>query len=109
MRLGAGTPRPPDHRGYLTRQYYTISCSPIEGQARIAGRAKVTGRPGEAGRFRVAPLREPVWTAPYMHDGSLKTLEEVVDFYDRNGPEGKRTDLHGPLNLTDQEKKDLVD
>jgi cytochrome c peroxidase len=73
------------------------------------GRAKVTGRPGEAGRFRVAPLRELVWTAPYMHDGSLKTLEEVVDFYDKNGPPGKRTDLHGPLKLTDQEKKDLVE
>ena len=73
------------------------------------GRAKVTGRPGEAGRFRVAPLRELVWTAPYMHDGSLKTLEEVVDFYNENGPKGKQTDLHGPLNLTDQEKKDLVE
>ena len=61
------------------------------------------------GFFRVAPLRELVWTAPYMHDGSLETLEEVVDFYDQNGPEGARTDLHGPLNLTDQEKKDLVE
>jgi len=73
------------------------------------GRAKVSGRKGEAGRFRVAPLRELVWTAPYMHDGSLKTLEEVVDYYDQKGPKGKRTDLHGPLNLTDKEKKDLVE
>jgi cytochrome c peroxidase len=47
------------------------------------GRAKVAGRPGQAGRFRVAPLRELAWTAPYMHDGSLKMLEDVVDFYDR--------------------------
>ena len=72
------------------------------------GRAKVSGRKGEAGRFRVAPLRELAWTAPYMHDGSLKTLEEVVDYYNQNGPKGKQTDLHGPLNLTDQEKEDLV-
>lgn len=73
------------------------------------GRGAVLDNKGANGFFRVAPLRELVWTAPYMHDGSLKTLEEVVDFYDQNGPQGKRTDLHGPLNLSDREKKDLVE
>ena len=72
------------------------------------GRGKVTGKPEFAGMFRVPPLRELRWTAPYMHDGSLKTLEEVVEHYDRGGIEGARTDLKGPLKLTTIEKSDLV-
>lgn len=76
------------------------------------GRAQATGRKGDAGRFRVPPLRELRWTAPYMHDGSLKTLAEVVDYYAGGVPKDARTDLHQSglvnLTLTDQEKKDLV-
>lgn len=76
------------------------------------GRAQSSGRKGDAGRFRVPPLRELRWTAPYMHDGSLKTLAEVVDYYAGGVPKTARTDLHQSglvnLTLTDQEKKDLV-
>lgn len=72
------------------------------------GRGKINGQPNYAGMFRVPPLRELRWTAPYMHDGSLKTLEEVVDHYDRGGTEGAPTDLKGPLKLTVGEKQDLV-
>jgi len=72
------------------------------------GRSEINGQPQYAGMFRVPPLRELRWTAPYMHDGSLQTLEEVVDYYDRGGTEGAPTDLKGPLKLTAQEKSDLV-
>jgi cytochrome c peroxidase len=72
------------------------------------GRGQVTGKPVLAGRFRVPILRELRWTAPYMHDGSLKTLEEVVDYYDRGGIEGAPTDLKGPIGLSATEKADLV-
>jgi cytochrome c peroxidase len=72
------------------------------------GRSKVNGKPQYAGMFRVPPLRELRWTAPYMHDGSLKTLEEVVDHYDRGGTEGAPTDLKGPLKLTAEEKRGVV-
>ena len=45
-----------------------------------------------------------------MHDGSLKTLEEVVDFYDKGGIPNKNLDPNiKKLHLTDAEKKDLVD
>jgi cytochrome c peroxidase len=45
-----------------------------------------------------------------MHDGSLKTLEEVVDFYDKGGIPNKNLDANiKKLHLTDAEKKDLVD
>jgi hypothetical protein len=72
------------------------------------GRGDVTGKAEWAGRFRVPILRELRWTAPYMHDGSLKTLEEVVDYYDRGGIEGAPTDLKGPIGLSAAEKADLV-
>jgi cytochrome c peroxidase len=45
---------------------------------------QVTGVSGDAGRFKVPPLRHVARMAPYMHDGSLKTLGEVVDYYDRH-------------------------
>ena len=73
------------------------------------------------GAFRAPTLRNVAVTAPYMHDGSIATLAEVVDFYDaggRNvevGPNAgdgrtnpfKRKEIHA-LNLTLQEKADLV-
>ncbi|MFO1492946.1 MAG: cytochrome C peroxidase, partial [Kiritimatiellia bacterium] len=46
------------------------------------GRAKVTGRKGDEGRFAVPSLRNVALTAPYMHDGRFQTLEEVVAHYD---------------------------
>ena len=49
------------------------------------GRQMVTGRTGDAGKFKVPGLRNVEASAPYMHDGSLATLEDVVDHYDRGG------------------------
>ncbi len=73
------------------------------------GRFEVTGRDRDWGTFKTPTLREIEHTAPYMHDGSLKTLEEVVDFYNKGGLKNKNLDeTMKPLNLTDQEKKDLV-
>ncbi|MDH5473176.1 MAG: cytochrome-c peroxidase [Gammaproteobacteria bacterium] len=79
------------------------------------GRFAVTENPTQVGAFKTPTLRNIAVTAPYMHDGSLKTLEEVVDFYN-NGGRLKDTDpvsgfLSGgirPLKLSEQEKKDLV-
>ena len=48
-------------------------------------------------------------TGPYMHDGSQKTLMEVVEWYDKGGhPNPWLSDKMKPLKLTDQEKADLV-
>lgn len=54
-------------------------------------------------------LREIARTAPYMHDGSLATLEDVVDYYDRGGNvnPGLAEDLR-PLHLSAEEKRALV-
>jgi cytochrome c peroxidase len=73
------------------------------------GRYAVTKNPADWGAFKTPTLREIARTAPYMHDGSLATLEEVVDFYDKGGIKNKNLDERmKPLHLTDQEKKDLV-
>jgi cytochrome c peroxidase len=73
------------------------------------GRYEVTRREEEKGAFKTPTLREIAHTAPYMHDGSLKTLEEVVEHYNKGGIKNPYLDQRmKPLNLTDQEKKDLV-
>ena len=59
--------------------------------------------------FKTPGLREIGRRNPYMHDGSLTTLAQVVDHYDRGGVERpSRSDLMTPLGLTAQEKADLV-
>ena len=74
------------------------------------GRYVVTKDPKDWGAFKTPTLREIARTAPYMHDGSLKTLEEVVDFYDKGGIPNKNLDEHlKPLHLTAGDKKDLVE
>ena len=69
------------------------------------------------GKFRTPTLRYTLYTAPYMRQGQFYTFEEVVDFYDRGGFDeaGRtttyvetKTPLIKTLNLTDQEKEDLV-
>lgn len=68
-----------------------------------------TKNPKDIGKFRVPSLREVKYTAPYMHNGVFKTLQEVVDFYDRGGGKGtNKTPLLHPLNLTIEEKQDLI-
>lgn len=56
------------------------------------GIAEVTGRPEDMGRFRAPSLRNVAVTAPYMHDGSISTLDEVIDHYAAGG----RTIASGP-------------
>ena len=62
------------------------------------------------GAFKTPTLREIAKTAPYMHNGSYNTLMEVIDHYDRGGDvkENLSPDIE-PLNLTREEKQDLVE
>lgn len=73
------------------------------------GRMVVSKQLGDRGAFKTPTLREIARTAPYMHDGSEKTLEDVVEYYNKGGTANPQLDEEiYPLNLTDQEKKDLV-
>ena len=63
----------------------------------------------DRGAFKTPTLREVTRTAPYMHDGSIATLEEVIEFYDRGGNENPYIDDQlRRLNLTVEEKAELV-
>lgn len=74
------------------------------------GRYDVTQQEKDKGAFKTPILRDLLKTAPYMHDGSQKTLEEVVEFYDVGGEPNPWLDPKmEPLNLTAQEKADLVE
>ena len=67
-------------------------------------------RKEDMGKFRTPPLRYTKYTAPYMHNGTLFTLEEVIDFYDKaDGVDrwGNKTKIIKPLNLTKEEKESL--
>lgn len=76
---------------------------------RDVGRLGVTGRESDRGCFKTPTLRNSVLTAPYMHDGSLKTLSDVIDFYDRGGDAVRRkSPLMVRLDLSAQEKADLL-
>ena len=73
------------------------------------GLYEVTQNPADRWKYKTPTLRNVALTAPYMHDGSLATLEEVVDFYDRGGvPNENLSPLLHPLELTRSEKDDLV-
>lgn len=73
------------------------------------GRAIVTLRAEDRGKFKTPTLREVSRTAPYMHDGSLAKLEDVVGFYNRGGRHNPHIDPKlRPLGLTDDEKSTLA-
>ena len=55
------------------------------------GRCAVTGREEDRGAFKTPSLREAARTPPYMHDGSLATLEDVIEFYDKGGRANARS------------------
>jgi cytochrome c peroxidase len=73
------------------------------------GRYEITKNESDRGKFKTPTLRGLTLTAPYMHDGSLKKLEDVVDFYNNGGGANPHRDpiLH-PLELSKEERSDLV-
>lgn len=74
------------------------------------GRFVVTNDPRDTGAFKTPTIRNVALTAPYMHDGSVATLEEVVEIYDKGGhPNPHLSDKMRPLKLTAEEKADLVE
>lgn len=72
------------------------------------GRGKVTGIINENGFFRAPTLRNLIYTAPYMHNGSLKTIDEVIDHYASGGHYSPNKDpLIDDITMDDYDKKAL--
>ncbi len=104
--------------GNLSSPYFTDFLFHNNGLDSIfsdSGLYRITGNPADIGKFKTPSLRNLAFTAPYMHDGRFKTLMEVIEFYNsgtRNGlnldPNISKHVKEGGLNLTPQEKNDLL-
>lgn len=100
------------HNGFLLSDegYHNLGV-PQSGTLSVdVGRYAVTHDLSDQGRFRTPSLRNVALTAPYMHDGSFRTLNQVVDFYDRGGGKSPfaKDALIVPLHLSKENKADLV-
>jgi cytochrome c peroxidase len=74
------------------------------------GRYSITRQEADRGKFKTPTLRGVILTGPYMHDGSLATLDDVVDFYNRGGEANPQRDpIMGALGLDATEKQSLVE
>jgi len=90
------------NEGYFNDGTYTVGGD--------TGRQQVSGRVGDIGKFKVPGLRNVAVSAPYMHDGSVPTLEAVIEQYDQGGRGDPTTDpLIKPMSLTSDEKADLLE
>ncbi len=74
-----------------------------------SGRMRLTHLESDRAKFKVPTLRNADLTAPYMHDGSMKTLQEVVAHYNQGGQiHANKSTLIKPLGLTSDEQADIV-
>jgi cytochrome c peroxidase len=86
-----------------------VATAPPQGTFADAGRAVVTGKDPDRGAFKTPTVRDVALSAPYMHDGSLATLDDVVNFYDEGGRANPYLDLDlRSLHLTPEEKRALL-
>jgi cytochrome c peroxidase len=94
--------------------YINVDSTAIEDSAEAKsgdlGLYEITGNPDDRWKYKTPSLRNVALTAPYMHDGSLATLEQVVGFYNQGGLRNELLDpLIKPLGLSGGEMSDLVE
>ena len=94
---------------FTDERFHNTGIAWRDGALQDEGRSAVTGNAVDRGAFKTPTLREIARTAPYMHDGSLVSLEDVVEYYDRGGNSNLGLDPElRPLKLTDSDKRALV-
>jgi cytochrome c peroxidase len=112
-------------KGFIEVEFHNTALYNVDGKgsypASNTGVEAITNDPEDMGKFKAPSLRNIAVTAPYMHDGSIATLEEVIEHYNaggrtiRTGPNAGvgadsplRSEFLKPMGLTPQEKRDLV-
>ena len=96
------------HSGYNFTDYSFMNNGIYENYA-DSGRQRVTLNEGDRGKFKVPSLRNINLTPPYMHDGSLANLDDVLEHYNSGGKNNSNKSFFiKPLGLTDAEKKDII-
>ena len=99
---------------FANPDFKVIGVPPLPGQPEDAGRGEIAGGEPYRHAFKVPTLRNVALTAPYMHNGRLQTLEEVVSFYSGGGGKGTGLDLPNlddkvrQFTLTAGEQTDLI-
>lgn len=74
-----------------------------------SGRARATQLPEDRAMFKIPTLRNIELTAPYMHDGSLATLNDVIDHYASGGQNHEnKSEIIQPFKISKREKRDLI-
>ncbi len=98
------------HGGFNFTQY-AFENNGLYNRYADSGRMRLTRLETDRARFKVPSLRNIAFTAPYMHDGSLSNLADVIEHYNSGGKShpNKDTKHIKPLNLTEQEKSELID
>jgi len=100
-----------DHALFTDNKFHNLGVGlDARGNLIDAGRFMVTNNEVDRGAFKTPTLRNIAQTAPYMHDGSFKTLKDVVDFYVGGGNSNPHRDkeIKAIEHLTKQEREDLV-
>jgi len=88
---------------------YTFENNGLYEEYADEGRFKLTGLESDRSLFKVPSLRNIELTAPYMHDGSIQSLEEVIEHYNNGGKgHSHKSNLIQKMNLTETEKSDLT-
>jgi cytochrome c peroxidase len=98
-----------DDRPFFTDFRFHNTGLACEVEAPDVGFWIMTRQRADACRFRTPSLRNVAVTAPYMHDGSIPTLERVVDFFIAGGVRSRNHDVHmRPVRLTAEDRRDLI-
>lgn len=88
---------------------YTFQNNGLYEEYADVGRKRLTGNNEDEAKFKVPTLRNIALTAPYMHDGSIASLHEVIKHYSEGGKNHpNKSELIKPLNLTENEQKQLI-
>lgn len=94
---------------FSDEQFHNTGVAWRDGRLADEGRFAVSGNPRHRGAFKTPTLREIARTAPYMHDGSLATLEDVVEFYSEGGRPNPNLDPEiRPRRFSAEEKRALA-
>ena len=100
------------HNGprFTDNQFHNIGIESTSLDENDVGRKKVTRENFHLRAFKTPGLRYATLTAPYMHNGSIKTLDDVIEFYDLGGNDDPfKSPFISPIGLSAIEKKDLVE
>ncbi|SHI94707.1 cytochrome c peroxidase [Mesonia phycicola] len=98
----------------VTKGFDTINPQLDDDLGRFVNGLNIDKKPYFKNSFKTVSVRNITLTAPYMHNGSFETLEEVIEFYNLGGGAGMGLDIENqtlpdaPLNLTKQEVQDLI-